>query len=95
MDSYDKYASDFIKCYEYFDIFSEVKEEDLLEVAFAFGSALGTNTDCEDNFRVFPNTKSGKKKYNEVKKQGCCGFFDSMIRCSSGNVYLYGFNYGH
>lgn len=34
--------------------------------------------------------------YRQIKQSGCCGFFDTTLKGSpSGEVYLFGFNYGH
>ena len=50
---------------------------------------------CEyvDNCRVFPIRQT--KEHFAVRDKGCCGSFDSQVKCQSGNVYWIGFNYGH
>lgn len=75
-------------------LFSNVKKTDLDEVIFAFGKdIIMLNESCIDNYRCEPEIEYDA--YFEILKEGCCGYFDSSIKTKSGNLYFYGFNYGH
>jgi len=93
-DSYEKYAIDKIGYLLDDEMMQAIPMEDRLEILVALSIAM-LDTEYEDNFRIFPNTYNGHKQYTKIKNEGCCGFFDSQMRCKSGKSYLYGFNYGH
>jgi hypothetical protein len=50
--------------------------------------------DCCDNFRISVNGKNDGK-YNAIRENGCCGFWDDKVTLKSGIVVKFGFNYGH
>lgn len=91
MDSYQKFAMDELGPKES-GLFQHVKKEDLDEVWVRFALAVN-GVMYADNFRVFPLDM--RKKYDELRRRGCCGFWDTEYKCVSGNVYLMGCNYGH
>lgn len=96
MDSYEKFAMDSCGMLLKSDIMNYVKHIDKLEVLVAFSKAVYEDfVEFDDNYRIEPITKDGIRRYNNRKNTGCCGFVDSSIKCTSGNTYLYGFNYGH
>jgi hypothetical protein len=49
---------------------------------------------CIDNFRFMVNS-AGAKKYEKAISNGCCGFYDEVVKLNSGVVIKFGFNYGH
>lgn len=90
MDSYTKFADDFFKMCN--NVLQYVKQEDVEEVKVAFAVNVA-GLQYADNFRIFPY--SMLNDYKKVKEKGCCGFFDSSVKCVSGNIYLIGCNFGH
>lgn len=96
MDSHEKFAIDSCGGLLENELMKYVKPKDKLEVLVAFSKALFQDcVEYDDNYRIEPTTKDGIIRYNKMKNTGCCGFSDSAVTCSSGNTYLYGFNYGH
>jgi hypothetical protein len=91
IDSYQKFANDMFDPY-IDDIFKNVKYEDYDEVKITFALAIVglINT---DNFRIYP-LKEESQFYAQAEK-GCCGSFNSQVKCKSGNIYWIGCNYGH
>lgn len=52
--------------------------------------------ECTDNFRLaLVGDADSEKEYAKRQEQGCCGFYDTTLTAPSGNVYKFGFNYGH
>ena len=92
MDSYTKFADDFFGPAGASSLFENVEIGDLDEVRVTFALAA-EGLEYADNFRVF--SINNKKEYYAQASKGCCGSFDSSIRCKSGNVYLIGCNFGH
>lgn len=51
--------------------------------------------ECVDNWRdCNPYDKEDRAKYDNCVQHGCCGFADFQI-AHGGQVYWFGFNYGH
>lgn len=52
---------------------------------------------CVDNYRAANVRKSSQmRRYLKSQKDGCCGFFDTVVICPiDQNEYTIGFNYGH
>ena len=49
-----------------------------------------------DNFRyTFKDDAEGMKKYVEISKGGCCGYYDGEVLLNNGRVFWFGLNYGH
>ncbi len=93
MDSYQKMAYDmFGKIEKPYGFFSRVLQEDLDEVLVQFAVAV-SQLEYADNFRIFPLNM--EKEFYEVEAKGCCGSFNSQMKCLSGNIYWIGCNYGH
>jgi len=94
MDSYKKYSDDFwskvsgnaSSCLQ------EVAPSDLEEVKLSFALMVAAYEN-PDNFRIYPLPK--KKEFDAQKAKGCCGSFDTQIKCKSGRIYWAGFNWGH
>lgn len=91
LDSYQKYSLDFWGSYKN-GHFQYVKKEDIEEVAIAFAVEV-SHLDYADNFRIFPLHM--EQQFNQIKDKGCCGSFNSQVKCLSGNIYWIGCNYGH
>lgn len=93
MDSYQKMVVDmFGKHFAQSKMFQYVDSKDLDEVSVAF--ALATcKLDYADNFRIFPLHMI--EEFYSVANKGCCGSFNSQIKCLSNNIYWIGCNYGH
>lgn len=52
-------------------------------------------TECTDNFRfACENSSDENMEYENIRSGGCCGYYDSHIEFE-GNIYYFGFNYGH
>ena len=47
-----------------------------------------------DNFRLSFNGQQDEE-YKHSLEDGCCGFYDDVIKLNSGNIVKFGFNYGH
>lgn len=90
MDSFQKYAESVFGSNT--ELFKHVEQGDLDEVLVSF-SLLVSDLQYSDNYRVFP--WSMKKEYYAKSAGGCCGSWDTSLRCKSGNVYLMGCNFGH
>lgn len=52
------------------------------------------DTSCCDNFRISVDGKQDER-YEQQRRNGCCGFFDDEIVLRSGKHVKIGFNYGH
>jgi hypothetical protein len=51
--------------------------------------------DFHDMFRFsFIDDREGMKKYREIRRDGCCGFFDVRVRVDGRRARI-GCNYGH
>ncbi len=53
---------------------------------------------CKDNFTLCKSLDNGRPTpdYIEQSKNGCCGRYDKKLHNEvTGNIYYYGFNYGH
>lgn len=51
---------------------------------------------CIDNHRVaLKDDEDELRQYEEIKSEGCCGFYDDEVEAPTGNVYLIGCNFGH
>lgn len=53
-----------------------------------------THDTCISHIRIAVNEK-GKKEYDKIKSDGCCGFYDKEITLKSDKVVKFGFCYGH
>lgn len=49
---------------------------------------------CCDNFR-FSINGNNDKSYEQIRSNGCCGFYDDIILLNNGTKVKFGFNYGH
>lgn len=92
MDSYDKYIRDFLNIYCCEHLFDCVHKEDKDEVMQAFVVEI-THRPCANNFRVYPLSRA--VEYYRHANRGCCGSFNSQVKCKSGRIYWIGCNYGH
>lgn len=92
MDSYDKYIKDFLDRYGCDHLFDCVHRRDRAEVICAFAIEI-THSPRADNFRVYPLNRT--REYYKQANKGCCGRFDSQVKCKSGRIYWIGCNYGH
>lgn len=93
-DAYQKLADDVFGQYnpEVKSIFSRVSPQDLDEVRVV----LAVNTihlHCVDNERIYPLKE--KEAFYQQADKGCCGSWNSQIKCLSGTIYWIGCNYGH
>lgn len=91
MDSYEKFACDLFGSLDP-SFARHVLDIDKSEVVVQFATVV-CGLEYSDNYRIYP--MSMKREYYELRNRGCCGFFDSMVTCKSGNQYLIGCNYGH
>lgn len=94
LDSYQKFANDVFRFNKegVNSIFSQVKEEDLDEVRVIFAVNI-IGYEHADNLRVYPVAQ--KEAFYRQADKGCCGSWNSQIKCISGNIYWVGCNYGH
>lgn len=52
--------------------------------------------ECMDNFRVcLIGNAMQEAIYAAAEEQGCCGYADIVVTCTSGKQYQVGCNYGH
>lgn len=91
MDSYQKALQTMYGSVDAY-VLRNVRYKDKEEVGIAL---MMSEAGCEhvDNYRVFPLHR--KEEHFAVRNRGCCGSFDSQVKCRSGNIYWIGFNYGH
>lgn len=73
-------------------LLSRVFVEDKAEVLTKFTIGL-LSLDNPYNFRIFPHDQ--REEFYEVADKGCCGSWNETMKCSSGNMYRLGCNYGH
>lgn len=93
VDAYLKYVNDFFgPQWAQSALFENVHHKDKEEVAVAFAVAV-SHLYRADNYRIFPVAKT--KEYWEQARKGCCGAFDSQVKCRSNRIYWIGCNYGH
>lgn len=90
MDSFDRYAEDFFAGVK--PVLDRVHPDDLNQVMVDFAIHV-SRLDNADNFRIYPR-RAGGDFYAQASR-GCCGSWDSQIRCQSGRIYWVGCNYGH
>ena len=90
-DSYVKYANDFLAGVSD-RVFASVRPDDLCEVQVEFAVVV-SHLEYADNFRIA--RVSEKRAFFEKAARGCCGAWNTQIKCSSGHVYWVGCNYGH
>ena len=56
----------------------------------------GIEFDCMDNTRYATKGNVDQETiYEDIRRGGCCGFYDTELNCEDGTVLLFGFNYGH
>ena len=91
MDSYQKAFRTTFGSIE-IKILENVRYKDKEEVGIALMLAQA-GCDYVDNYRVFPLHR--KEEHFTVRDKGCCGSYDSQVKCKSGSIYWIGFNYGH
>lgn len=93
-DSYQKFADDVfgVENNHINSVFKFVKQEDIDEVRVLFAINIAHMT-CPDNFRIHPLQQ--KEAFYSQANKGCCGSWNSQIKCLSGNIYWIGCNYGH
>ena len=91
MDSFEKFASDVLAGYgEHVLERVHAGDKDEVRVALAVNVA---HLDCVDNIRVYPLRQ--KAEFFEQAARGCCGEWNSQVKCCSGRIYWVGCNYGH
>lgn len=97
LDSYQKFADSAFGTDTDWFTSRGVHPQDVDEVRVAFALCIYEGgLDYADNFRVARvGDKQGTAAYHERKRQGCCGYFDSQVKCLSGRIYWIGCNYGH
>lgn len=91
VDSFVKYADDFCAAVGT-GFLHRVHHADVEQVRVMFAVHV-SHLDCADNFRVYP-LREGKAFFAQAAR-GCCGEWNSQIRCDSGRIYWVGCNYGH
>lgn len=91
MDSFEKYAEDVFAGYGD-HLFSCVRESDLSEVKVDVAIYISF-LDRVDNLRVYPLNQ--KSDFYAQAERGCCGSWNSQVKCRSGRFYWVGCNYGH
>lgn len=91
MDSFDKYARDFYAGGGG-GAFGRVHPEDLEQVKVAFAIQV-SHLAGADNFRIYP--LRDRDAFYAQAARGCCGEWNSQIKCRSGRIYWVGCNYGH
>ena len=89
-DSYTKFANDMLSGCDH--VFRHVRQEDLDEVKVAF-ALMVSDLEYANNYRAFPDTMWDE--YELIKRKGCCGSWNTSVRCASGKNYLIGCNFGH
>lgn len=96
MDSFEKMAVSMFGGSKLFGYLNKAYPDDALEIMVELARAtVQDNKEFVDNYRVNPDTPEGEKNHRKMQRKGCCGYFDTAIKCTSGNKYLIGFNYGH
>lgn len=91
LDSFEKMTMAFIERFGS-SFLKRVNPDDYVDVAVAFVTYVTPYlNDNADHFRVMP--VGMKDEYRLAA--GCCASFDTVIKASSGRVYMAGFNYGH
>ena len=91
LDSFEKYASDFFALYGSGTL-RNVHPDDAAQVKVAFSIQV-SHLDNPDNFRIYPIRE--REAFYAQAARGCCGEWNSQVRCSSGRTYWVGCNYGH
>lgn len=93
MDSYDKAIAQYWGNLNkgFFIRINPTDIDCVKEAIFRAFPDIDNEYEYNDNHRVYHISQ--RKKFDQT--QTCCGHCEISIKCKSGRVYLYGFNYGH